>query len=47
MTVGELKKLLNHLSPEQDSYIVTTENGYQGFDGEVYVDEEAGKINIS
>lgn len=47
MTVRELKKLLDGLSPEQDNYMVTTENGYQGFDGEVYIDEEAKKINIS
>ena len=47
MTVRELKKLLGRLSSEQDDYIVTTENGHQGFDGEIYVDNEAGKININ
>lgn len=46
MTIKELKELLKNLPPECDNYKVTTEEGYQGFDGEIFIHDKLKEVNI-
>ena len=45
MTIKELKDLLNNLPSIYDNYIITTEDGYQGFDGDIIIND-ALNINL-
>ena len=47
MTIKELKELLENLSSEYDNYKVMTEEGYQGFDGEIFINNELKEVNIN
>lgn len=47
MTIKELKDLLNNLPSIYDNYIITTEDGYQGFDGDIIINDALKIINIS
>lgn len=47
MTIKELKNLLNNLPSTYDNYIIVTEEGYQGFDGDIIINDALKIINIS
>ena len=47
MTVKEFKNLLDKLPSTYDNYIIVTEEGYQGFDGDIIIDVALKTINIS
>lgn len=47
MTIKELKDLLDSLPSAYDNYRVVTEEGYQGFDGVIIINDAFKIINIS
>lgn len=47
MTIKELKDLLNNLPSIYDNYMITTEDGYQQFDGDIIINDTFKIINIS
>lgn len=47
MTIKDLKNLLNNLPSIYDNYTVVTEEGYQGFDGDIIINDTFKIINIS
>jgi hypothetical protein len=46
MTVKELKKILEQISSDKEDYIVTSECGLKGFDGEIFIDNDKEKVII-
>lgn len=46
MTVKELKKILEQISSDKDDYIVTSDCGFRGFDGEIFIDNDRKEVNI-
>jgi len=47
MTIKELKNLLDNLPSTYDNYTIVTEEGYQGFDGDIIINDALKIINIS
>ena len=46
MTVKELKKVLEQIPAEKEDYVILTECGYKGFAGEIFIDDDKGKVFI-